>query len=157
MYVWAGITYCIGNEEIISQKTVMQQGWNDALQARVTPVWLQCTHTDEERFVARPVRTKSSSSKTIRITFNTIPICFPNPIFCLMGKFVFQTSDCLHDILDVIVHNRYQYLAMEMTNCISQKNAKSLLQQQQVTYHCGKRRWETENCASCYTVYPQCW
>ncbi len=75
MYVWAGITYCIRNEEIISQKTVMQQGWNDALQAGVTPVWLKCTHTDEERIVARPVQ-----RKTIQITFNTIPICFPNPL-----------------------------------------------------------------------------
>lgn len=48
------ITYCIRNEEIITQQAVMQQGGNDTLEASIAPVRLQCTHTDEQRLMAGP-------------------------------------------------------------------------------------------------------
>lgn len=32
----------------------MQQGWNDTLEASITPVRLQCAHTDEQRLLAGP-------------------------------------------------------------------------------------------------------
>lgn len=49
-----GITYCIGNEEVVSQQAVVQQGGNDAFQAHWAPVRLQGGHPHKQRLVARP-------------------------------------------------------------------------------------------------------
>ena len=52
--IGCGITYCIRNEEVVSQQSVVQQGGNDALQAHRAPVGLQGGHPHKQRLVARP-------------------------------------------------------------------------------------------------------
>ena len=67
--IGGGITYCIRNEEVVSQQSVVQQGGNDALQAHQAPVGLQGGHPHKQRLVARP-ETQTDLKSGIRMFWN---------------------------------------------------------------------------------------
>lgn len=70
-HIDCGITYCIRNEEVVSQQSVMQQGGNDTLQPHWAPVALQGGHPYKQWLVARP---ESSIMISMSILYQEISV-----------------------------------------------------------------------------------